>query len=145
MKNIKLHLFSVFIIVLMLVFSLGTKFSPGTSQLNIINNSSKNIFLRITRQLDKIDNDFVYTEEFLLKTGKEISLRPYPSYVEWLTPDEYLIYFKIYDENMEIIKEYNNYDKELFKSLFSNLERSGGGRQSYFTLKITDEILVGAH
>jgi len=43
---------------------------------------------------------------------------------------------------MEIIKEYNNKtDSEMFNRLFSNLERSGGRNNSYFTLKITDELL----
>jgi hypothetical protein len=124
----------------MLVFALGTTIAPqfSESELTVINNSSKDIGLRITRQ----QKDIEYTEEFLLKMGQKINLKPYISGKHWPTPDEYLVYFIIYNEDMEIIKEYNKkYDSEMFKILFSNLERSGGRNNSYFTLKITDELL----
>jgi len=138
MKKIKMHLISIFIIIFMLVFALGTSMAPGSTQLTVVNYSSKDMMFRIARQ----EEDIIYTEEFLLRKEQSINLKEYRTYKYWTAPDEYLIYFIIYNEDMEIIKEYNNkIDSEMFKRLFSNLEKSGGGRASYFTLRITDELL----
>jgi hypothetical protein len=125
----------------MLVFALSTSTS-GEIYLNIINNSSKDINLKITRY-EWWDSDNEYTEEFLLEIGQNYSIKPYRAAKYFPTPDEYIIYFLIYNDDMEIIKEYNKkIDDEVFKYLFSDLERKRGKRfDVQYTLKITDELL----
>jgi hypothetical protein len=137
MKKNKMHIISIFIIIFMLVFALGTSIGSGSTQLKVINNSSKDIMFRITRQ----ENDIIYTEEFFLKKEQSINLKEHRTYKNWTTPDEYFTYLIIYNEGKEIIKEYNKFDNEMFKKLFSNLEKSGGRRASHFTLRINDNLL----
>jgi hypothetical protein len=138
MKKFKMHLISIFIIIFMLVFALGTSVAPVSTQLTVVNYSSKDLMFRIARQ----EEDIIYIEEFLLRKEQSIDLKEYITYKYWTAPDEYLLYFIIYNENMEIIKEYNNkIDSKMLKKLFSNLEKSGGGRASHFTLRIADELL----
>ena len=110
MEKIKMHIISFLIIIFMLVFALGTSIAPGSTRLTVINNSSKDIMFRITRQ----ENGITYTEEFLLKKEQSINLKEYETYKNWTTPDEYFISLIIYNEDNEIIKEYNKFDNEMF-------------------------------
>jgi len=110
------------------------------NDLIIRNNSSYDIKIRIARHENLfIDNEYI--EEIFLKKYQEKLLESFISRNHYYTPNEYLIFIIIYNENNELIKEFNKkINMELFKSLVFNFERDRMHNKLY-SFTITDELL----
>jgi ABC-type Fe3+-hydroxamate transport system substrate-binding protein len=135
MKKYKMHIISIIIIILMLFFALSTTRPPKETDLTIENRSSKTIKLRITRYDE-------YTEEFILHPGWEMELKRVRTKHAFSTPDDYLKSIIIYNEDGEILKEYNKTkNSEAFSNLtfYKSLNESKNWRIYYFS--ITNELL----
>jgi LAS superfamily LD-carboxypeptidase LdcB len=146
MKKFKMHIISIFIIVLMFIFALGTSHEVKTN-VTVKNNSSQDLKLKITRheRYDYTD----YSEEFMLLMGQDMELRTIKTINKKPNPDEYIISIIIYNENEDIIKEYNkdnkNEDNKNEDNNFDNLfvfikDRSGKNDRCFYFI-INDEIL----
>jgi hypothetical protein len=120
----------------MLVFSLGTTLPHIKIDLTIENRTSQKLKLRITR-----DNG-EYTEEFILHPHWQMELKTHDSGRRYSTPDEYLTSIAIYNDEGELLKEFNNtnYNEALAHLVFyESLNKSKYWRIYYFA--ITDELL----
>ena len=141
MKKLKMHLISIFAIVVMLIFALGTS-SPVETELTVINNSSQNLKFRVSRLWSRSE----YTEEFTLQKGRGMILRIIKG-MNVTSPDWYITSVVIYNESGEIIKEFseeqyseeNGYSRTV-RALNFNFEGKKKGIW-YYTLEINDELL----
>jgi hypothetical protein len=137
MKRFKLHFISMFIIVLLLLLALGTSY-PADTELTIINNSSKDLYIKIGFRDGTSDSS--NTEEFMLLIGNKKKLGKFHHTNIPRSPDDDIYCITLFTADRDIIKEYNLFDdEENFKNLF-DLE-GGDKRTSYYTLNITDELL----
>ena len=125
----------------MLIFSLGTSVTVSTDIL-VVNNSSKNLIIRVTRS-EPYSGEYEYTEEFILLRKQSMGLKTHRTGNHYPTLDEYLTSIIIYNVDGELIKNFNKSDdSEKFKNLFSNLRNTGGRNQRHYIFEISDELLI---
>ena len=149
MKKIKTHFYAVLIIILMLIFGLGTSYAVHT-RIEIKNNSSQNIKVRLydeegnsLSEYDEETNTWIeHSEEFIINRKETVQVLMLKRLNEWPEPNEVIGSIVIYNEEGKIIKEFNstnNYEK--LDHLFPNFRRSGSKNDRIFTFDITDAVL----
>jgi hypothetical protein len=138
MKKYKKHIISILLILIMLIFALSTSYGVSTEVI-VKNNSSQDLRLKITRYEEYDYND--YSEEFTLKKKQSMRLRTIHTRNKWPNPDKYIKSIIIYNENGDLLKEYNKINEEDFSYLFDFTGDPRNKNNRNFSLVITDEIL----
>jgi hypothetical protein len=147
MKILRMHLISVSIIILMVLFGLSTSYGVKT-MIQITNNSSQNIIIKITINgfmglYDEETNSWIdYSEELMINKNQTEQLKILRSLNSWPEPSELIGSIVIYNEDKEIIKELNRENSTGGMAyLLNNFKRSGSRHNRIFTLIITDKLL----
>ena len=122
----------------MLIFALSTSHTVST-EVAVKNDSSQNLKLKIIRQDE--DNYGYYSEEFTLVKYQTMRLRTIYTRNKRPTPDEYITNIMIYNENGEVLKEYNKINEENLGYLFDFIEKHSDKNHRDFYFIITDETL----
>jgi hypothetical protein len=131
MKKYKIHIISIMVILVMLLFALGTS-SGVYGELTVINDTEKNLKFKVVRRDHSSDDGFI--EEFALQAGQKNTLNQFYAMNTFANRGLGIQSFIIYNENDEIIKEY---EEILFENI---LDRMKKGRH-YYNFIITDELL----
>ena len=121
MKNIKLHLISIMIIILMLLFALGTSYRIY-GELTVINNTKNILNLKIVRFDYSSDKEFI--EEFTLQSCQNNKLKTFYGMNTFANRGLGIKNFIIYNENNEIIKEYGEIHYENIPELNFYLKKT---------------------
>jgi hypothetical protein len=140
----------------MLILGLGTSYGVKT-RIDIANNSSNNIKLKITInelirlynedgnnlwEYDKDTNSWEYSEELIINRNQTVQLKILSSLNSWPEPSELVDSVVFYNENNEIIKEFNSENNsEEMSSFLLNYRKRGSRNNRIFTLFVTDKLL----
>jgi hypothetical protein len=158
MKKLKIHLISISIIVIMLIFGLSTSYSVLTN-IEIVNKSSKNIIMKISIndrlhlynengnhlfEFDEETNTWEYSEELSLninQTAQFGALRVRGGN-NWPGPKEIIISIVIFDEHRELLKKFNSIDNtDELSSFLQNFKRRGTSHNRKFIFTVDDKLL----
>jgi hypothetical protein len=137
MKKYKKHIISLIIILIMLIFALSTSRSVY-GELTVINNTEKKLKFKVIRYDYSSDNEFI--EEFALQAGQNINLKTFHGRNTFANNGLGIISFIIYNEDNEIIKEYDNIHYENIPELNFYFKRKEKGIY-YYVFNTTDELL----
>ena len=138
MKKHKMHIISILLIVFMLIFALATSYNDATTTFEIKNNASLNIKISILYRDRTLPDAVAKVEiEHLIGMGESISMSIRSGNNIATPPSSFILRIVIYDENENILIEYNEqdiYENVIFK------QTGGGGRLLYFKWEIEDNL-----
>ena len=147
MQKFRTHCISIFIIIFMLIFALGTSYGVSTS-LTIRNDSSTDIIVEVmlgggVRRLYGEDGNHIdgIFAEHSINRNESVYITTLNTMNSWPEPRDFIDSIIIYNENREIIKEFHFEDYEGISRLISNMRRRGTRHTRTFILTITDALL----